>query len=167
LIVDTDYPRDPAMVSLLPGAVAGLSTFRQHGFLLVLISNQSGVGRGLVSPDEARSVHDRLVEVLGEAGVNLDGFYYCFHVPEEGCDCRKPSPGLVLRAASELAIDTRKSFMIGDKLADVEAGGRAGCTTVLFGWPSSSPAEGQKADFVAEDWERAAQFVIARTGSKI
>jgi histidinol-phosphate phosphatase family protein len=132
VIRDASYPRDPGEVSLLPGAVEALSTIAASGFRIVVVSNQSGIGRGLVSPEEADAVHDRFAAVLQEAGVRIDGAYYCPHSPDDGCDCRKPAPGLLLRAAEELDIDLASSIMVGDKDSDLEAGRRAGCSAVRF-----------------------------------
>lgn len=140
LIHDTDYPRDPALVELLPGAAAALRQFRDAGCALVVVSNQSGIGRGLITPAEAAAVHCRFVELLAENGVALDGAYYCPHAPGDGCDCRKPAPGLILRAAAELSLDLARSVMIGDKASDVEAGRRARCQAIRFAgdWMAAS-----------------------------
>ncbi len=132
IIHDRGYPRDPALVELLPGAAHGLTLLRERGLLLVVVSNQSGLARGLVTAAEAEAVHRRFLECLAEQGIALDGVYYCPHGPDEGCACRKPAPGLILRAAEEFGIDLSLSFMTGDKTSDVEAGLRAGCTSILF-----------------------------------
>jgi D-glycero-D-manno-heptose 1,7-bisphosphate phosphatase len=132
IIHDRGYPRDPALVELLPGAAHGLRTLRARGLLLVVVSNQSGLARGRVTSAEAEAVHRRFVERLAEDGVVLDAAYYCPHGPDDGCACRKPAPGLLLRAASELGIDLERSFMAGDKDSDVEAGRRAGCAALRF-----------------------------------
>jgi D-glycero-D-manno-heptose 1,7-bisphosphate phosphatase len=136
IMIDTGYPKTPEDVLLLPGIPEVLRRLRQAGFRLVLISNQSGICRGLVTADQARSVHERLVSALAEHGVTLDGAYYCPHVPEAECECRKPSPGLIHRAARELGLDLTRSFMVGDKLSDVEAGQRAGCRSFLLAGPT-------------------------------
>jgi D-glycero-D-manno-heptose 1,7-bisphosphate phosphatase len=132
IIHDRGYPRDPALVELLPGAANGLTILRERGLLLVVVSNQSGLARGLVTPAEAKAVHRRFLTCLAEQGLVLDGVYYCPHGPDEDCSCRKPAPGLILQAAAELKIDLSRSFMTGDKRSDVEAGIRAGCTSILF-----------------------------------
>jgi histidinol-phosphate phosphatase family protein len=121
LIVDVGYPRDPALVELLPGAASVLREL-QRDWLLVVVSNQSGIGRGLISAAEATAVHDRFVAMFAAEGVAFAGFYYCPHALEAGCDCRKPLPGLLLQAAVELAIDIRSSALVGDKVSDLEAG---------------------------------------------
>ena len=158
LIKDVGYPRDPGSVRLLDGAVDALAAFRRAGFRLVLVSNQSGIGRGLVSPEEAAAVHARFIAELERAGVELDDVQYCPHAPEEGCPCRKPAPGLLIAAATALDLDLGSSFAIGDKESDVEAGRRAGCKTVLF---APSGAAGSGADHVAARWSDAAAFVLS------
>jgi D-glycero-D-manno-heptose 1,7-bisphosphate phosphatase len=132
LVEDVGYPRDPEAVRLLDGAPEALAALRRAGYALVVVSNQSGIGRGLVSREEADAVHDRFVLELRGRGVELDDVRYCPHAPEDGCTCRKPAAGLLLDSARELGLDLSRSFMVGDKRADVEAGRAAGCRTVLF-----------------------------------
>jgi D-glycero-D-manno-heptose 1,7-bisphosphate phosphatase len=133
LIEDVGYPRDPEAVRLLEGAPEALAALRRASFALVVVSNQSGIGRGLVSREEADAVHARFVAELHARGVELDDVRYCPHAPEDACACRKPAAGLLLDSARELGLDLGRSFMVGDKPADVEAGRAAGCRTVLFG----------------------------------
>lgn len=153
LIVDVGYPRDPARVELLPGALAALVEL-QRSFALVIISNQSGLGRGLFSEAEARAVHDRVIELFARGGVEFAGAYYCPHAPEAGCACRKPAPGLLVDAARELGLDLARSIMVGDKPSDVAAGVAAGCHTVRFG-PDVDGADGARR---CDDWDAVAQF---------
>jgi histidinol-phosphate phosphatase family protein len=155
LIEDPGYPKDPDDVRLVDGAVEALAALRGAGFALVVVSNQSGIGRGIVSPEEAASVHERFVAELAAHGVELDDARYCPHAPDERCPCRKPSPGLLRDSARELGVDLGSSFMVGDKPSDVEAGRRAGCRTVLLG-----PAAAGEADFVAAGWPEAAAYVL-------
>jgi histidinol-phosphate phosphatase family protein len=139
LVDDVPYNVDPAQVRLMPGAGAGLRRLHAAGYRLVVVSNQSGVARGLFPESALAGVEHRLRELLQEEGVPLDGFYWCPHHPEGtvaeyavACDCRKPAPGLLLRAAREQGIDLARSWFVGDILHDVEAGRAAGCTTVLL-----------------------------------
>ena len=163
LIEDVGYPRDPESVRLLDGAPEGLARLAEAGFPLVVVSNQSGIGRGIVRPAEARAVHDRFVSELERRGIVLAGAKYCPHAPHEGCDCRKPAPGMLLAAASELGLDLEGSFMIGDKQTDVEAGRRAGCRTVLLG--RAGPGS-DTADHVAADWDDAASWILGSRGAE-
>ena len=161
LIEDVGYPRDPDRVRLLPGAADALREFGRLGFLLVLVSNQSGVGRGLIAPEEAAAVAAHFEERLRDHGVRLHGTYTCYHAPAEGCPCRKLAPGLLLRASAEMGIDLGRSFMVGDKSTDVEAGRRAGCSRVLLS-PSREGDAGIPADFQARHWGEALAWIGQR-----
>jgi histidinol-phosphate phosphatase family protein len=130
IIRDVGYPRNPEDVCLVPGAAEALAELHRDGFLLVLFSNQSGIGRGLVTEEEAARVHERFEAILARRGVRLDGAYYCPHAPEAGCACRKPSPGMIVAAAERFNLDLGRSWVVGDKDSDVEAGRRAGCRTI-------------------------------------
>ena len=155
LIADARYPRDPALVELLPGAADALREL-SASFALVIISNQSGIGRGLISEAEARDVHDRVIDVFARAGVAFAGAYYCPHVPSAGCPCRKPAPGLLVDAARELGLDLASSIMLGDKPSDLAAGRAAGCRhTIRFG-PDADGADG---DQRCDDWPAIARFL--------
>lgn len=138
VIEDVGYPRDPDAVRFLPGAIDALQALRDAGFRLVVISNQSGIGRGIITPDEARAVHERFAGALSDAGVELAGSRYCPHSPDDRCGCRKPEPAMILEVAAELNIDLSRSYMVGDKESDVEAGRRAGTRTIRFTtWPAA------------------------------
>lgn len=130
LIVDVGYPRDPALVELVEGVAEALAQL-QKTYALVVISNQSGVARKLITDAEADAVHDRFIALFAEHGVSFTGSYYCRHAPDAGCRCRKPAPGLLLDAARDLDLDLAASIMIGDKPSDVEAGQAAGCSAAL------------------------------------
>lgn len=165
VIHDVGYPRDPEQVSLISGAAVALARLQQAGFALIIISNQSGIGRGWIRPEDAKRVHSRVVAVLSESGVRLDGAYYCPHAPDGGCSCRKPAPGLILTAADELGIDTTVSFIVGDKPSDIEAGTRAGCRTVLLKVDrDSTSAPVPRADCVADNWDTVLTFILAHSG---
>ena len=120
LVEDTGYLRDPSTVELFSFVIEGLVELRRKGYLLYLVSNQSGVGRGIISTSEFESVHRRIVELLRGGGVELDGYGYCLHTPDAECGCRKPRPGLVPQFIYEDRVDLLKSFVIGDRRADVE-----------------------------------------------
>jgi len=133
IIEDEGYLADASRIRLVPGALEALRTFRDRGMLLVVISNQSGIPRGLITPEQHAEVDARVKEILAAEGVPLHSAYYCAHLPNAGCVCRKPKPGMIEQAAREHAIDVARSFMIGDKMSDVAAGRAAGCTTALLG----------------------------------
>lgn len=130
LIEDVGYPRDPSRVRLVAGAGAALREAACRGFRFVVVSNQSGVARGIIALHELDAVHQRFVALLRAEGIALAGSYFCVHGPDEGCRCRKPQPGMLLDAARDLDLDLASSWMIGDKQSDVEAGLAAGCSTL-------------------------------------
>lgn len=142
LIHDVPYNVDPAHVQLTVGAREGVRMLRAAGYALVVASNQSGVARGLFTPDDLVPVQHRIEHLLE---LTLDGFYCCPHLPDGRvdaysivCPCRKPRPGLLTRAARELGLDLGRSWMVGDILSDVEAGARAGCRTALLSYGSGA-----------------------------
>jgi UDP-glucose 4-epimerase len=125
---DPGYLSDPALLKLLPGVREALSQLRQAGFQLVVVSNQSGVSRGLIKREVLSEIHAKLDLLLGDSAPNR--YELCLHHPDEACDCRKPEPKLLIDAAASLGIDLSQSFMVGDKQSDVDAGFRAGCRGV-------------------------------------
>lgn len=139
LIPDLPYNVDPRRIQLAPGAELGLPLLHAAGYQLIVITNQSGVARGYFPETALAAVEARLRQLLLEIDVPLTGFYYCPHHPEGTvpeytvpCGCRKPAPGLLIRAAQDHGIVLEASWLIGDILHDVEAGCRAGCRTVLI-----------------------------------
>jgi histidinol-phosphate phosphatase family protein len=125
-----DYVKTPEELEILPGIGPPLHDLREHGFRLVIVTNQSVVGRGKATNTEMGRIHDKLRSELRRMGCYVDAIYYCPHRPEEGCSCRKPEPGLILRAGKDLGIDVATSWLIGDKEIDLEAAKRAGCRGV-------------------------------------
>jgi len=152
LIEDVGYPSDPDRVRPIAGAIEGLLRLGGAGLLLVVVSNQSGIGRGLVSAGAAAAVEERFVSEFGFSGV-----YVCPHRPDEGCRCRKPMPGMLLDAARDIGIALGNSFVIGDKPSDVEAGKRAGCGSILL---NSREQASKDADLVAGSWREAVDFIL-------
>lgn len=139
LVENVPYNVNPALIELSWQAGQGLQLLRQMGYALFVVTNQPGVAKGLFTEAALGPVEHRLAERLAQYGVTLDGFYYCPHSPDGtigryaiSCTCRKPMPGMLLRAAYDHDIDLAQSWMIGDILHDVEAGRRAGCRTVLI-----------------------------------
>lgn len=131
--VEKDYLIDPADLKIFPGVGAALRRCHEAGYLLIVVTNQSGIARGYFSLAAVERLHNHLQGELLNFGVQIDAFYLCPHHPEYGspCECRKGSPGMLLQAAKEHRIDLAKSWMIGDKQSDIEAGGKAGCRSIL------------------------------------
>jgi D-glycero-D-manno-heptose 1,7-bisphosphate phosphatase len=136
-------------VRLVPGAADGLRRLREAGFALVGVSNQPSAAKGTISLDELERIQARVLELLEVERVVPDGFYICFHHPYGSvpglsgvCDCRKPAPGLLIRAGAELEIELTQSWLVGDTDADIEAGRAAGCRTILVDHPGSAHKRG-------------------------
>jgi D-glycero-D-manno-heptose 1,7-bisphosphate phosphatase len=121
-----DYVRSWAQVEIFPQALQALARAAQSAYKIVLITNQAGIGRGLILPEVAEEINRRLVAEVVKAGGRIDGVYLCPHKPEDSCECRKPRPGLILQAARELDLDLKRSIFIGDALTDLQAGQAAG-----------------------------------------
>ncbi|MCW8850408.1 MAG: HAD family hydrolase [Melioribacteraceae bacterium] len=134
--IDTGYIGNPNLIELYSGVVEGIKLLKdKYGFLIVVISNQSGITRGLITHEDVDKVNKRINEILESGNTKIDAFYYCPYHPEfdskEKCNCRKPSPKLVFDAAEELDVELKKSFFIGDKISDSECGINAGMCSIL------------------------------------
>lgn len=139
LIENLPFNTDPEKIRLMPGASDALLQLQRLGYQLFVVSNQSGVGRGLFDESALEEVHARLRYLLKACDVRLDGFYYCPHWLHSMkaryaylCQCQKPAPGLMTRAASQHGLDLMQCWMVGDGLDDIEAGRRAGCRTIMI-----------------------------------
>jgi D-glycero-D-manno-heptose 1,7-bisphosphate phosphatase len=126
----SEYVRKWSDVKIFPEAIKALS--RLHDYKIVIVTNQSAVGRGLISLEIAHEINNQLVEVIKEDKGYIDGVFMCPHSPSDQCDCRKPNPGLLLRAAKELSLDLQQSWMIGDAWSDLLAGQAAGVRGVAL-----------------------------------
>lgn len=122
----SDYVRDWSHVTILPRVMDALSGFHKAGFKIVIVTNQSAVGRGLMSLDTAQVINERLTHTIKESGGWVDAVYMCPHTPQEQCNCRKPLPGMLLQAAREWSLDLRSSWLVGDAWSDLLAGQTAG-----------------------------------------
>ena len=156
IIEDGGYLADASRVRLMPGAIEAMRKFRDRGMMLIVVSNQSGIPRGLITPAQHAEVDARVRALLSGEGVLLDAAYYCVHLPEDDCTCRKPRPGMIEQAAREHDIDRVHSFMVGDKLSDVAAGRAAGCITALLGSGKDAGATSvipaARPDHQGDDW---------------
>ncbi len=162
IVVEKHYLRDPDGVELLDGAGQGLRELARLGLGLVVLTNQSPIGRGLLDVAGLDAIHRRLTALLEEQGVRLDGIYFCPHRPDEDCACRKPRPGMAERAAAELHFDPARCFVIGDMAGDVGLGRALGATALLVrtghGAETSARAE-VGADHVVDGLPEAARVI--------
>jgi D-glycero-D-manno-heptose 1,7-bisphosphate phosphatase len=174
LIEDVPYNVDPDLIRLTDGALDGLRALHDAGYLLIVVSNQSGIARGYFEEQALGSVEARLRALLDAAGVPLAGFYYCPHHPDGcvdaysvECACRKPAPGLLARAAGDHGVSLGRSWIIGDILHDIEAGRRAGCRTILLDVGHETEWEITPAripDFTVASLNAAARLIINADG---
>jgi D-glycero-D-manno-heptose 1,7-bisphosphate phosphatase len=162
IIRENNFQCDPRAIEFIPGAVGALNNLKTN-FLTVVISNQSGIARGYFTKEDVIRFQRALDEKLGKSKVAISGWYFCPHGPDEDCDCRKPKPGMILRAAKELPIDLEASWMVGDKSSDIGAGRAAGLKTILVktGYAGKeSGARNIEPDFVADDLHAAVDIII-------
>lgn len=156
---------------VLPGVVEGITLLNRAGFSVIVVTNQRCVARGLMSLVELETMHERMTNLLAQAGAIIDGTYYCPHEMEPSCECRKPAPGMLLNAAHSRDIELSASWMIGDSDTDVEAGRNAGCKTALLWAVNETVAElGRRsatpshADIVAPSLLDAIRQILHRDG---
>lgn len=168
LVEPRHYPSHPEDLVLYAGIAPELRRLQRAGFALIVVTNQSGIARGYFDEDDLRAMHAHLARELARDGVRLDGIYHCPHHPDGvipglavACDCRKPRPGLLLRAGAEHALDLARSWFVGDILDDIEAGRRAGCRSVLVDLGTEPPPPGalRRPSFVARDTRHALRLI--------
>ena len=172
--VDHVYINDPRLVELIPRAARAIRNLRERGFLAIVVTNQSGVGRGIIKPDALPRIHERLDELLKEEASGLDAYEICVHAPQERCACRKPSPFLVNEAVKLHDIDLSRSVFIGDKLSDVATGKNAKCKYSILVRTGKGqqeeiliqltpkPAPEETPDYIADDLADAVDWALSK-----
>ncbi len=166
------YAHKVSQLAIIPRAAEAIRRFNESGFLVVVVSNQAGIARGYYREEDAEIFNKAMKDKLADNNAHIDAIYYCPHHPEATvekyrveCDCRKPKAGMLILAQREMNIDLKQSFMIGDKMIDVEAGTRAGCRTILvrtgYGEDSSKQASLLKDTYVANDLYDAAIHILS------
>jgi D-glycero-D-manno-heptose 1,7-bisphosphate phosphatase len=161
IMEDGDYCSDPKDVKIFPGVQEALLRLKSKGFKLIIITNQSGIGRGLMTVEQYRAVEAEVGRQLG--GDLIDATYFCPDVPGQHSSCRKPAPGMILRAKREHRIDLLRAFFIGDKEIDVECGRNAGVRTIRVQTGFQPDTKGSAADWVAGDFAAAAEIILTQT----
>ena len=160
IMEDTDYCSDPKDVRIFSGVVEALRRLKARGFKIIIITNQSGVGRGLFTLDQYRAVESEVVRQLGDG--LIDATYYCPDAPGQHSNCRKPAPGMIVQATQNHQIDLSRSFLIGDKEIDVECAHNAGVRAIRVRTGIQRDVTGSKADWVADDVPAAVQIILNR-----
>jgi D-glycero-D-manno-heptose 1,7-bisphosphate phosphatase len=150
---DVDFLTEVEQLHILPGVPQALRRLREAGFLLIVVTNQSAIARGLLTEEKLAFIHAEMERRLAAEGTRLDAFYYCPHLPDgrverfaRACDCRKPAAGLFRRAARDWGIDAAHSYAVGDSERDVQAGRTAGCFSIMVGGGRSADAHAHAAD---------------------
>ena len=170
---DPGYLSDPGALKLFSGASSAIARLNAEGIKTIVVSNQSGIGRGLFTESALAEVHHRLRDLLrAEAGATLDGIYYCPHLPDDGCQCRKPRQEMLLRASKDLRLDIGRSYMIGDKASDIMLAVNAGLKGLLVktghdldGELNRLREEGIQPHHIADDLCMAVDWVLTDIGS--
>jgi D-glycero-D-manno-heptose 1,7-bisphosphate phosphatase len=158
LMEDVDYCKRPEDVRIFPGVPEALNKLKASGFLNIVITNQSGIGRGYLCEQEYHAVHAQLLRLMGP-GLIHDA-YFCADAPWQHSTRRKPAPGMVMDAAAEYGIDLARSWFVGDKDTDIECGRRAGARTILVETGEGARHRGSGADFIARDVVKAAELIL-------
>jgi len=159
IIEDADYCSHPKQVRVFPGVPQALRRLKSNGFKLIVITNQSGIGRGFFTLDEYRSVESEVSRQLGHG--LIDATYFCPDVPGQHSSDRKPSPGMILQAKREHQIDLARSFFVGDKEIDVECGRNAGVRTIRVQTGFDPDVSGSAADWTAKELPAAVEIILA------
>jgi len=125
-----DYVKTLDELEIFPNVADCISSLKKAGFLVVVVTNQSAINRGMTTHEKLLEIHNEIQNFLKKYGTKVDGFYYCPHKPDENCNCRKPKPGLLLKAADELNIDLKSSWLIGNNDSDLQASSSVGCKSI-------------------------------------
>jgi D-glycero-D-manno-heptose 1,7-bisphosphate phosphatase len=158
IMEDTDYCSDPKDVRIFPGVVEALRRLKSLGFKIIIITNQSGIGRGVFTLEQYRAVESEVLRQLGDG--LIDATYYCPDAPGQHSDCRKPAPGMVVQATRDHHIDLSRSFLIGDKEIDVQCAHNAGVRAIRVRTGNHRDLTGTMADWIADDLSGAVESIV-------
>jgi len=161
IMQDADYCSDPREVKIFPRVAEALRRLKSKGFKLIIITNQSGIGRGFFTVEQYRAVEAEVLRQLGDG--LIDATYFCPDVPGQHSSCRKPAPGMIVEATREHQINLARSFLIGDKEIDAECGRNVGMRTIRVRTGFDRETAGSMADWVAEDLPAAAEIILNTT----
>ena len=161
IMQDADYCSDPQQVKIFPRVAEALRRLKSKGFKVIIVTNQSGIGRGFFTVEQYRAVEAEVLRQLGDG--LIDATYFCPDVPGQHSSCRKPAPGMIVEATREHQIDLARSFLIGDKEIDAECGRNAGLRTIRVRTGFDRETAGSMADWVAEDLPAAAEIILNTT----
>ena len=166
VVENVPYCCRPEDLRILPAAARAITLLNQEGFYVVIVTNQSGLARGYFDWPMLSKIHSKMTHELAGLGARVDAIYVCPHMPDATCACRKPRPGLVIRASTDLSIDLSRSYLVGDSLTDILAGKRSGCKTILIRTGTervfSVPSDAAMPDYCAKDLYEATLWIVRR-----
>lgn len=169
--IDVGYLDDPDELVFIKGAKEAIYALKKEGFLVFIITNQSGIARGYFTLETLNAINKKLLEEFKKEGINIDGICYCPHHPEDKCRCRKPSPEMVKKISRKFKVNLEKSYFAGDKISDVQTGRNAGCKTILIESDGDSILEEDdtfsQPDFIAKNLKEAAKWIIKDSRIKV
>ena len=160
---DVNYCARPEDFKLFPNTAKAIKLLHEHGFKVIVVTNQSGIARGYFTEETLAQIHEKMKAELAKEGAWVDGIYYCPHHPNDNCDCRKPKPKLVLQAAKEHDIDLKHSFVVGDLDMDIGLGKAVGCYTILISPnPGDDDQKQETPDYTTFDLYQAARWIVSQ-----
>jgi histidinol-phosphate phosphatase family protein len=162
MAIDVHYCRRPEDFELYPETAGAVRRLNEYGFKVIVITNQSGIARGYFDEAMLAEIHREMKRQLALEGAAVDGIYCCPHHPDEGCDCRKPEPKLILRAIEEHDIDPRRSFVVGDLQMDIDLGRNAGCKTALVRREDNRQTDESGADYVGRNLSEIVDWIAGQ-----
>ena len=163
---NNDYVKRWDEFKFLPRAKEAIKALTEAGWSIIIISNQAGIGKGVMPAQAVEEINARMIDEIERCSGKVRAVYYCHHRPEENCECRKPRPGMLLRAASEFGIELSESYLIGDKISDIQAGAEVACTTILVRTGCGEEHLEQRdqwsvsPDYIASDLAEAAELLL-------
>ena len=168
LNIDHGYIDTPEELQLYPGVPEGIQLLKENGFLIIVVTNQSGIGRGFFCHETVGKIHEKLRQDLSKKGANIDAIYYCPHHPDDDCDCRKPKTGMMEQAIHDFDIDITSSFIIGDRASDIQAGLAMGCSTLLISHDQKQRLEREETsssdpDYIVDTFYKGVLKIIKHT----
>lgn len=163
IIEEKNYLSDARKIKILQKVPQAIKLLNQNNFLVIIISNQSGVGRGFFTKEKVEKINTRLINLLSKKGAKIDKVYFCPHTEEDKCQCRKPAPQMIYNAVKEFNIDLKKSYVIGDKPCDIEVGKKCKCKTILVRTGYGQKYESQLSpDYVADNLLEAVEWIMKK-----
>lgn len=159
--VRTDYVKTLEEMEILPGAIEALAELSKNHHRLFVITNQSAIGHGLTTREEVDRMHERISSEVRQMGGAIEAFLVCPHTPNDGCECRKPKPGLLFQARDKYGVDLDSAVLVGDAATDIQAARAAGCMSILVLTGMSATGDGTGSDYTVKNIQQAVELILA------